>query len=110
MFLLLHADLIAADQFIKIIERLIRVFQTLVVQHKAFDHVFTQGLRRPDTESGRHMAFYPVTHENNHIQVVMIEQPLNAALAFAANCQVFLDSCLRFQLAFLVNILYWKIL
>ena len=29
----------------------------------------------------------------------------NVALAFAANCQVFLDSCLRYQLAFLVNIL-----
>lgn len=32
----------------------------------------------------------------------------NVALPFNANCQVFLDSCLRYQLAFLVNILNVK--
>ena len=54
-------------------------------------------------EMGGHMAFYPVAHRNNHVQIVIIQLSPNIPLTLPANCQIFFDSCLRLQLAFFIN-------
>jgi hypothetical protein len=51
------------------------------------------------------VAFHPVAHGNNHVQVVITQRALYIALALSANCQVFLDSCLRRQLTLIKNTL-----
>jgi len=51
------------------------------------------------------MAFHPVAHRYDHVQVVEIQLPLNLTGAFLTNQQEFLVSCFRFKFALFVNVL-----
>lgn len=52
------ADVLNAPQkLFKIIKRLVRVFQPLVIQHKTFDDEFPKPLRGPDTKPGATWLF-----------------------------------------------------
>lgn len=73
-----------------------------------FDEIFPQTLRCPYTELRAAQGFYPVTHRNDHIQVVKIGPVF---LHFPFYCAVF-SGCselpnnqFRVQFAFLKNML-----
>ena len=52
-----------------VVKRLIRVLQSLIIQHKALNDELPQALGRPDAKSGGDMALHAVAHRDNHVQV-----------------------------------------
>jgi hypothetical protein len=94
-----------ARQFLKVVERLVGVFQALVVEDKAFDDVLPQALGGPHAELGAPERFHPVAHRDDDIEVVELHPPLHRTVAFPLNCQGFLDSCPPFQFPLFVDVL-----
>ncbi len=63
---------------------------------------------RPKVPPKEEALIVQIPQGNDHVQVIVVQQALDLAVAFLANCQVFLDSCLRSQLAFSINVLNMK--
>jgi hypothetical protein len=95
----------AASQLIEIIEGLIRVFQALVIQHKALDDILAQPLRRPDAKARRHRAFHPVAHRQNHVEVIKRHVARHRSRALRANLSEIPTACRLLQLALVVDML-----
>jgi hypothetical protein len=45
------------------------------------------------------------TNRNNHVKIVVVQQPFDLTDSLGSNCQVFLDSCLGREFVFFINVL-----
>lgn len=79
-------------------------FQAIVIKDEFFDNIFLEPLGAPDRESRGNQAFHPLAHRDDHVLIVVVQRTLYFAISLGSNCQVFLDSCLRHEFAFLVNV------
>jgi hypothetical protein len=60
------------EELLKIVERLVWVFQALVVQNEALDDELAEFLRGPDAETGGDGAFDAVPDGDDGVEVVVI--------------------------------------
>lgn len=67
-----------------LIERLIRIFQTLIIEDKAFDDKLTELLSGPNTKAGGDSTFDSVANRDNGIKVVIISTVL---LTISGSCK-----------------------
>jgi len=63
----------ASKQLIEIVEGLIGILKPLVVEHKAFDDIFTKLLRGPDAEASGDGALDAVPNRDNGVEVVVFD-------------------------------------
>ena len=84
----------ATEEFFKIIKGMVRVLQAFVIKHKAFNNELPKLLRGPDAEARGNMAFDPVAHRDNHVQIIIFQLALNLTGSLLLNCQNSFDSCL----------------
>lgn len=93
--LLVEAPLRGADvlnpahQLFEVIEGLIGILQTLIVEHEALDDVLPQPLRCPNSKLRAPQRLHSVADRDDDIEVVELRR---IVLAIGGSCQGFLDN------------------
>jgi len=82
----------AGKQFIEVIHQTLATLTSLVVEGEAFDNAFAQPCRGPLAEAGCDNGFYPITHRDDHIQIVKIHQAADLSVSLGLNYPEFPDS------------------
>ena len=81
-------------------------FQAFHIHRPALDGVVFHDLSRPLAELYRPLVIHLEPNGNNHLKVVVVLGAADLTISLSLNCQVFLDSCLRRQLAVCINPVY----
>jgi len=82
------------------------LFKALVIHDKALDQVFAQMLGGPLAELGAPEGPDPVAHGEDHVEVIMSNEPFHAPAALGSNYSILSNSCPGGKLLVLINALY----
>ena len=81
-------------------------FQAFYIHRPALNSVVFHNLPRPLAELYRPLVIHLEPNGNNHLKIVVVLGAADLTISLGLNCQVFLDSCLRRQLAVCINPVY----
>jgi hypothetical protein len=74
----------AGEQLVEVVAAA-GLLETLVVQDEFFDEVLPEPLGGPDAKLRAAVGTDAIAHREDHVQVVVLERPLNLPIAFGAN-------------------------
>ena len=74
-----------AEQFLEVVEGLVRVLQALVIEDKAFDDEFAEFLGGPDAEAGGDGALDAVADGDDGVEVVVLHCPGHLPVSLLSN-------------------------
>ena len=94
-----HAD----RQFVKVIRHAVTPLQAVIVQREPFDEVFAQAFGGPPAELDPPRRANPIADGQDHIKVVMVDQPPDLPGTLGLNYSILSNSCLRQKLSVLIN-------